>query len=269
MTEIAAANWLHLQELLFSDTWNPSIKRHRSSYAYRGLNRSSYTLSTSLIRMGKAYPNMERNLLKQFQKYAHKQIVERDTDWHWLSVAQHHGLPTRLLDWTYSPYVALHFAVSEIEDFGEDGAVWKVNYAEAHQHLNAVATSVLSKFGASIFSTDMLAEALARGVDDLDALHAPNYDFAVFFEPPAVDDRIVNQFAYFSVLSDPALSFDDWLASRAPSGPTVSWTKIIIPAYIKWEVRDKLDQANLSERTLFGGLDGLCSWLRRHYWPRP
>jgi hypothetical protein len=106
-------------------------------------------------------------------------------------------------------------------------------------------------------------------VESLDNLHAPNYDFAVFFEPPALDDRIVNQFAYFSVLSDPALSFDDWLASRAPGGPAVSWTKIIVPASIKWEVRDKLDQANLNERTLFGGLDGLCSWLRRHYWPRP
>jgi hypothetical protein len=226
MAEIAATSWLHLQELLFSDSWNPSINRHRSSYAYRGLNRSSYTLSTSLMRMGKPYPNMERNLLKQFQKYAHKQIVEYDTDWHWLSVAQHHGLPTRLLDWTYSPYVALHFAVSKIEDFEEDGAVWKVNYAEAHQHLNAAAKDVLNKFSAGIFSTNMLGEALAKGVEELDALHAPSYDFAVFFEPPALDDRIVNQFAYFSVLSDPTLSFDEWLASRAPSSPMVSWTKI-------------------------------------------
>ena len=106
-------------------------------------------------------------------------------------------------------------------------------------------------------------------MESLDNLHAPNYDFAVFFEPPALDDRIVNQFAYFSVLSDPALSFDDWLASRAPGDPAVSWTKIIIPASIKWEVRDKLDQANLNERTLLGGLDDLRSWLRRHYWPRP
>jgi hypothetical protein len=268
MAEVTAKNWQHLQKLLFSDTWDADIKRYRSSYAYRGLNCSSYKLSTSLMRMGKPYPHMEKNLLKQFQKYAHKEIVESDTEWHWLSVAQHHGLPTRLLDWTYSPYVALHFAVSNIETLEKkDGAVWKVNYDDAHKHLTREFQDVLDRSGARIFSTDMLAEALAEGVEDLNKRRAPNYDFAVFFEPPALDERIVNQFAYFSVLSDPALSFDDWLMS--PSSPAIRWTKIIIPAAKKWEVRDKLDQANLNERTLFGGLDGLCSWLRRHYWPRP
>jgi hypothetical protein len=43
------------------------------------------------------------------------------------------------------------------------------------------------------------------------------------------------------------------------------WRKIIVPAEIKWEVRDKLDQANITERTLFPGLDGLSRWLRRNY----
>jgi hypothetical protein len=46
------------------------------------------------------------------------------------------------------------------------------------------------------------------------------------------------------------------------------WTKIIIPHELKWEIRDKLDQSNISERVLFPGLDGLCSWLARQYTPR-
>lgn len=88
-------------------------------------------------------------------------------------------------------------------------------------------------------------------------------DFVLFFEPPSVESRIVNQFALFSVMSRPTASLDDWLARHPPL-----WRKIVIPAALKWEVRDKLDQANITERVLFPGLDGLSAWLRRSYLPK-
>ena len=44
--------------------------------------------------------------------------------------------------------------------------------------------------------------------------------------------------------------------------------KDVVPVEIKWEVRDKLDQANITERVLFPGLDGLIRWLKRHNSPR-
>lgn len=45
----------------------------------------------------------------------------------------------------------------------------------------------------------------------IDSRSSRSYDIAIFFEPPAIDDRIINQFAYFSVLSQPYLSMDKWL----------------------------------------------------------
>src|SRR5215467_16017885 len=120
MNETRVSNWAELNEVLFADTWDARIKRFRSTFAYRGMSAASYPLTNSLSRLGTPYPTMERNLIKQFKKYAHPNVVDRDTEWHWLSVAQHHGLPTRLLDWTYSPFVALHFATSELEHYDKD-----------------------------------------------------------------------------------------------------------------------------------------------------
>lgn len=265
-TNLHVSTWRELEDALFADTWDPNIERFRSTFAYRGLADSRFTLTNSLTRLGTPYPTMERNLIKQFKKYSHPNVVDRDTEWHWLSVAQHHGLPTRLLDWTYSPFVALHFATSNFEEYSLDGAVWKVNYSQAHNLLQKSQTDSLNVLGARIFSVDALVETIPN-LAALDNLRAPGVDVAVFFEPPSIDQRIVAQFAYFSALSDPFLSMDDWLAQPRIQGH-VRATKIIIPASLKWEIRDKLDQSNLTERVLMPGLDGLCSWLRRHYKPK-
>jgi len=115
--------------------------------------------------------------------------------------------------------------------------------------------------GGDVFS----AEALAGVADDLDALEALSDEvFAVFFEPPSLDARIVNQYALFSFLSNAKARLDDWLDDR-----TELARRIVLPAELKREVRDKLDQANVTERVLFPGLDGLAAWLTRYYTPRP
>lgn len=132
--EVKVNSWLDLQKELFEGSWNAMIERHRSPYAFRGLSRADYDLKTSLIRLGANYALLEAHLLRNFQKYSPREVVERDSVWHWLTVAQHHGLPTRLLDWTYSPDVALHFATSNMEYVNEDGAIWAVDF---HQAINS------------------------------------------------------------------------------------------------------------------------------------
>jgi hypothetical protein len=260
MTEIRISSWNELQDSLFQDAWRPELKRFRSPFVFRGVDDAAYGLATSLKRLGHNFQELEPHLLRNFRKYAHRDIVERDTLWHWLSLAQHHGLPTRLLDWTVSPLVAAHFATADIEAFGVDGAIWAVNHLKAHQLVPDRLRRELRQEGADYFTVEMLANSV-DSLKALDSLAPPS--FVIFFEPPSIDDRIVNQFALFSIMPDPESPLNEWLQDHPEM-----WYKIIIPAGMKWEIRDKLDQANITERVLFPGLDGLSQWQKRYYTPR-
>jgi hypothetical protein len=255
-----AASWTELQEMLFADSWNEDLALHRSSFAFRGCDGAGEALSSSLVRHGGAEATrLERHLLRNFRKYAAREEVPSDSVWNWVALGQHHGLPTRLLDWTYSPYVALHFATYALDEYDKDGSVWMVDYVRAHELLPDRFRRLLEDEGANVFTTEMLG--LIAG--DLPALAEPDEEFALFVEPPSFDQRIVNQYALFSLVSQPALALDNWLRAH----PEL-WRRIVIPAELKWEIRDKLDQANVSERVLMPGLDGLSSWLARFYLPR-
>jgi hypothetical protein len=260
MPELTVNSWNELQEALYQDAWQPGINRFRSPYVFRGMENAAARLETTLARLGGNYAGLERHLLRNFRKYAHRELVEQDTFWHWLSLAQHHGLPTRLLDWTVSPLVAAHFATAGHEKFDQDSAIWMVNAQQVQKALPEKLRAELQGEGADYFTVGMLTRAIPN-LADLDALDSGH--FVIFFEPPSMDERITNQFALFSVMPGPGSDLDDWL-----DGHPVLWIKIIIPAGLKWEVRDRLDQANITERVLFPGLDGLSSWLKRYYTPR-
>jgi hypothetical protein len=261
MDEVRVSSWAELQDQLYADSWQPAIGRFRSPCAFRGVARASYGLRTSLMRLGGAYDRKEGHLLRNFRKYAHRDAVREDSPWNWLALAQHHGLPTRLLDWTFSPFVALHIATEDMDHFGHDGVVWSVDYVRSNRHLPATLRNVLEAEGSDVFTVEML-DRVARNLQDLEAL-APR-PFVVFLEPPSLDDRIVNQFALFSLMSRPTTRLDTWLQRHHGL-----CRRVVIPASLKWEVRDKLDQANITERVLYPGLDGLSRWLKRYYSPGP
>ena len=257
MFEKTAKSWTHLQELLYEESWNQQLDRFRSPSAFRGLSDSGYMLETSFMRLRQRNDQLERHLLRNFKKYAHDNAVAHDSLWHWLSIAQHHGLPTRLMDWSYSPFVAMHFATSRLEDFDRDGAIWVINYEQAHQSLPSTLREALHVEGANIFTAEILS-SITNNLEEFDGFS--DLPFLLFFEPPSMNQRIVNQYAILSTLSNPKLVVDVWARKHEKL-----CRKIIIPAKIKWEVRDKLDQANITERVLFPGMDGLTSWLKRHY----
>jgi hypothetical protein len=132
-----------------------------------------------------------------------------------------------------------------------------------NKHLPHSVVDALERDYAFVPTVEMLDE-LAPTVDRLDEIAGKRGTFVLFFEPPSIDQRIVNQYALFSVLPGADLRLEDWLAAH----PEV-WRAVDIPAHIKWEVRDKLDSLNMNERVLFPGLDGLASWLKRQYSPGP
>ena len=258
MSDIRVTSWIELQEAVFDSSWQHGISRHRSNFVFRGAPRVSHGLETSL--QTGHFENQEIHLLTSFRKYALRSAVHGDWVWHWLSLAKHHGLPTRLLDWTYSPYVAMHFATQDPRQYDTDGAVWCVDYRKTNEMLPQPLREALTDDGVNLFTTEML-NRVATTLENFDALTA--HDFVLFFEPPSLDERIVNQFALFSLPSSPALALEEFLRRREGA-----YRRIVIPAALKWEVRDKLDQANITERVLFPGLDGLSQWLKRYFTTR-
>lgn len=247
--------------MLFENSWNENIQRFRSDFVYRGLGNAVWALETSLVRLGGSYRELEAHLLRNFKKYAMQPALANRSEWTWLALAQHHGLPTRMLDWTYSPYVALHFATVDLVDYDRDGLIFCANYVRIHEMLPARLKQILRRERSNAFTAEMLDE-VASTLASLEKLS--RRDFALFLEPPSLDQRIVNQFALFSLMSNPEAHLDDWLQDHSSKHAF----RIVIPAAMKWEIRDKLDQANITERVLFPGLDGLSQWLRRHYTPR-
>lgn len=258
--DITIGSWSELCDRLYDNSWKKDLGRFRTDYAFRGLSDKNYSLCSGFLRSCGNNSNLEYHLLRNFKKYSELDHPGSTvSEWRLMTIAQHHGLPTRLLDWTYSPFVAAHFATDDINKYDRDSVIWNVDFVQVNRMLPDPLKTVLQNAGSNTFTIEMLEEAL-KGLKEFDALDPGN--LLIFFEPPSMDSRIVNQFAFFSVMSNATTAMDAWLVKH----PDL-YRRIIIPKELKLEIRDKLDQANITERILFPGLDGLASWLKRHYQP--
>jgi len=258
-----AENWNDLQTYLFNENVYEADKdRFRSKYAYRGVSDKTYGLETSLQRIGRKPSDVETHLIRNFQKYSPINTLVDDYNniWNWISLGQHHGLPTRFLDWTFSPNVALHFMTDDISTFHKDGIIWVVDYFKIKNHLPNSLRQQLIKQNTLSFTSIELKKHIGNSIEEIDNFSVKNGDALLFFEPPSIDDRIVNQFALFSFMLNPNSNKLKWL-EQFPD----LYFKIIIPDSLKWEIRDKLDQSNITERIIYPGLDGISKWLGRWY----
>src|SRR3954454_17942925 len=202
-------SWRELDDAIASPGIGSHEHRVHSTLVFRGLARSSYRNVSSLARLSGEYSKLERHLIRTFRKYAHRE-APGPTTWDWLSLAQHHGLPTRLLDWTFSPLGALHFATASWPD--DEALLLAVDCEGAHEQLPPTLRAQYEREGSLVFTTNMLAEH-APDLEAFDDLSDAD-PFVVFFEPPSLDERIVNQAAVLSALSDPRCHMEDWLQAQ-------------------------------------------------------
>ncbi len=251
--------WDIISEQAYSD----GIDRYRSSYLYRGLPNIGFHLETSLARNCKHKGSvLEKAILRNFTKYASIEDPRlAGSVWRQLIIGQHHGLPTRLLDWTYSPLTALHFATSG-EPFPQmaenDCVVWAIDIEEINELLPDDYQNKLKEEWSYLFTVEMLDEVV-RCLDKYD--DDMKSDAMILVEPPSIDQRIINQYSYFSVIPKNMDSIEAFLDAK-----TEHTSKYIIDKSLKWRIRDMLDQLNVNERIVYPGLDGLSSWIKRHYY---
>ena len=268
--ETTVDNWqqlltaLHGPDMIPSD---PEVGGHfRSPFVFRGMSDASWRMQTSLERL-KTPPadiqDVEAALLRSFRKYAPRGAFAEGSDWEALSVGQHNGLPTRVLDWSVSPLVAAHFATNEREHFSKAGVIWCVDVIMLRDHV------VPPKLGDPLRSPRAAVydvRLLDREFPSLARFDKLPGEACVFFEPPSIEARIASQFGILSAMNGPHVSHHDYFAREAAQRPNLVH-KIVITAAAKPQVRDMLDQNNINERMLFPGMPGLCDWLKRHYGP--
>lgn len=265
INEVKITQIEQVMELLTEQQYEASIKRYRSNYVYRGIPNVDFKLETSIKRNCKGkQKELEKVILRSFTKYAAIQDHHiSNSVWKQLFIGQQHGLPTRLLDWTFSPTIALHFATSgeQLAFMDQHDAVfWKLDIGEMNSLLPKEYQDVLEKNKAYAFTVDLL-DRMAADLDRYD--EDMQGKSMVLIEPPSIDERIINQYAYFSIVPREITDIEGYIDAN-----TNNTYKYIIDKDLKWRIRDVLDQMNVNERIVYPGLDGLSTWIKRMYYVR-
>jgi FRG domain len=159
----------------------------------------------------------------------------------WLALMQHHGAPTRLLDFTWSPYVAAFFA---LEANTTDAAVWAINTPKLGSNC----------FGPNAFHDDWVPEPQLA----LQHFGFKSVDDVAIGEPFFKNQRLVAQSGTFACPYDITRPVDEILGR---SRNTIA--KFVLQGHkLRKQALDELYRMNVTHATLFSDLDGLACSLR-------
>ncbi len=223
------------------------------NWCFRGQADATWPLKSSLTRhieVSKVSPKVwhlqERRIRRIFQRKSHLFLREapQNDEIEWLALMQHHGAPTRLLDFTWSPYVAAFFA---LERATKDAAIWGINLP------------LLS----AIHARHRIDRVNVRAADPRDAetfrrVYLPNrHAFIWQGDPFQMPQRVVAQSGTFLVSSHLGMTIEEILA-RYPGKGILLVQFVLNTAALRAEAMAALYSMNITQATLFPGLDGLA-----------
>lgn len=182
---------------------------------------------------------IENKMLSRFRKESVPMLrkMQQPTDLDLLSIAQHYGMPTRLLDWTANSLVALWFAVLSKPPKKDDrGVVWMLKSPN---------------------------EKIFKPFDEIFKL-----DKTYFFQPPHLDRRISSQSAWLSIHRYASRGKKDWyLPLEEHERYKGKWTKFTIPLEYFDSLRQELRLLGVNHASIFPDLSGLSSDIKDEFFP--
>lgn len=264
-----------MDELQLSEkdiSWDGIAAYQDDDSIYRGHQCACWSLASSLERTCKGLyeslkfmPDMEWILLREFRRRLHhysQHVPEYAERLRWLSLMQHHGAPTRLVDWTYSIYIALYFA---IEQATPQCCVWKIK----KEWLTEEGRALFRKDGRETLIFDDKYRDEARERDFAEAVLNKDPIAAVIQVTPfQLDERLSIQKGVFLYPCDSTLTFAANLKSMAGADNPSNVVKLKISLQSKNDrllALRMLHDMNISRATLFPGLDGFAQSLNVYH----
>lgn len=231
---------------------------------YRGHADALWPLTSSLERVigtswcSKEARRFEDFSLDQFKAKFHlydHENVDPESKLAWLSIMQHYGVPTRLVDFTDSPYVALYFALEAYQSRTADFAVFALDYS-------AVMDASIAQIAARDTSFTETRQSVYPKQDKVfdEIVDRFSYDIAWVTEPKRHNQRLDRQGGCFVISGN--LDVRIAAALELPQFAACSFTKYRIDHSLYSGVFDLLRKMNLTSKSLYGDLDGLARSIR-------
>jgi hypothetical protein len=176
----------------------------------------------------------------------------------WLALMQHHGAPTRLQDWTRSPYVAAYFAIEDSTEPNGASAVWAIDIEWCKSNVVKQIRKVKIDVGGAVqLSSDFGRAPLFDGI-----VMTNRAAMVLPVAPTRMNERLSIQQGLFLCPGRIQDSFMDNLVAYGDTSLRQKLLKIVIPSRFRVNALQDLATMNITRTSLFPGLDGFSQSLK-------